>query len=70
MVSGNILISTFHKVSLERHIMLIPNAHYEDLDASAAGIAPQKTIVVQSKGSKKMLIFGILWTTFWTLAFG
>ncbi|MBQ9243088.1 MAG: hypothetical protein IJ165_07650 [Proteobacteria bacterium] len=50
--------------------MLIPNAHYEDLDASAAGIAPQKTIVVQSKGSKKMLIFGILWTTFWTLAFG
>ena len=50
--------------------MLIPNAHYENLDARAAGISPKTTIVVQPKGSKKMLIFGIFWTTLWTLAFG
>ncbi|MBQ1926598.1 MAG: hypothetical protein II180_10840, partial [Proteobacteria bacterium] len=55
---------------LERHNMLIPNAHYENLDARAAGISPKTTIVVQPKGSKKMLIFGIFWTTLWTLAFG
>lgn len=50
--------------------MLIPSAHYEELDASAAGISPNKTIVVPAKGSKAMLIFGIVWTIFWTIAYG
>lgn len=51
-------------------MQLVPNAHYEDLDASAAGISPQKTIVVQCRGSKKMLIFGIFWAALWILIWG
>lgn len=51
-------------------MLLVPNAHYEDLDASAAGISPIKTIVVQCRGSKKMLIFGIFWATLWILIWG
>lgn len=50
--------------------MLISNAHYVELDASAAGISPKKTIVIESKGSSRMLFWGILWTTLMTIAFG